>query len=266
MEENQPEDLLEKFRQSVEVAGFRLESTDQIFNMFTEGKVQQLKCDYSVPFGSHRLECLLDFKEETTSDISFFKCYMARLNKNPGVQNEAEAAADEFYFKVTGTVEDCHLGEAYNLLCGRPVLKFEPSGGNDYRGKWVTLDPNPGTGALRMQPHPQFDFHGLLKTLRAKEMDQDKTSLPLISSLLCGNITAATLVNGADITPGFVSIDALNERFVFYNAQKEIIPYEDLWERKETKEVKEGTLRLKPKVIKRVPHEKNKGINKSRKR
>lgn len=202
--------------------------------------------------GKEQLQYLLDLKSEGPGEAPSLKGYRATLlsQGNPGEEAKAVASC---YFKVLGDFSDITATEAHNLLCGRDVLKFVAAGGNTYTQQWVVLvKVFPGV-APELVRCADFDLNKLLDPLPLRELQNVDTSIPFISSLQYGNLTAATLVNNGKDVPVFICVDAVQQEILCYDTNGQKTSLEALLKGKVEKTLQKDTPTLKPRVLKRLP-------------
>ena len=112
-----------------------------------------------------------------------FRGYTARL-----LPAEGNAERSHF-FSYTGDYHDIHSREAYNLLCGRAVIKFQIGSVQPtvFVGKWNILGPD------GLRELPEFDFGAQLRAMPLSNGVGSDDGFRVIYQLIRGDRVPVTL-------------------------------------------------------------------------
>lgn len=105
------------------------------------------------------------------------------------------------YFEATGGIGNINSRQAFNLLSGRHLVRFEQIQSGSYTGYWFglkPLDPEALPGEHKQfseERYDGFDLVAVLRNLRITEMDDRRKSFILIRQLIEGDATPATIMS-----------------------------------------------------------------------
>jgi len=164
-----------------------------------------------------------------------------------------------YLFSLDGSISDCSAKDAYNLLSGRHVVKFEETSPFLYNAHWTGLVPSHSKrDQLELVTHPKFEIAKLLGNLPLVEMRNDARTYELIYSLAQGDETKAALdINGL-VTPVLLVADPASQKINLLDVNGKSLPASVL-QPSLAVPLKKSKNR-KPPIIKRKPG-KNRGIS-----
>lgn len=124
-------------------------------------------------------------------------------------------------FTLGNGFTDIHAREAYNLLCGRGVLKFslKPGQENVFHAHWKVLEG----GHLKTLP----DYHLNVKVLPIREIQDWRTGPSAIYNLIRGERIQVHFMGNSD-PPVFMEADPRNRSFAFYDTNHQKIENKDI--------------------------------------
>lgn len=128
------------------------------------------------------------------------------------------------YFRLDGGFGDITVRQAYNLLSGRQMVRFEQARPDRYTGYWFGLKrlANPSVVNKERRCFEEvryngFDIAGGLRELCIKEMGSKRTGIMLIRSLTEGDLAPATMeTNGLEI-PVYLSANPQEKSINIYD-------------------------------------------------
>jgi hypothetical protein len=205
-------DNLKSVQANVVASGF-----EGLDNIVAQKSGHGLK-EFSIPISDHvnerqKMDYDLKFSRGADGDYQF-EGYQAKLSE--GQRNEANACLIE---PLTLKPE-----QAYNLLCGRPVLHTD----KDQSSRWVQLDLNDKDekGNLKIRKVSReigFDLAALLENLPLKNADEVKHKV-LAGLENGGQILAVFEVKGKEYSCNLVASPLRNEISVFNDKMEQVSP------------------------------------------
>ena len=161
------------------------------------------------------------------------------------------------YFRIKGDeLSDVTSRQAYNLLSGRHVLKFETAEAVPFSEYWIGLEPS-GNG-FSHECYDEFNIKEAIGRLQVAEMKNDQSGAGLIRSLIEGDLVAAHISAGEKLIPVLLAANAKKKEITLFNEQGVEFSPEQLLHTHSGQKNKKDISSRKPPLVKRKPG-KNKG-------
>ncbi len=166
------------------------------------------------------------------------------------IRNHINDYQKSHYFPIKNDFSDIHPNEAYNLLSGRAVLKFQEieNKPGHFNSHWKVLENG------KLETLPDYDFMAALRLLPIPEIRQDITGPQIIYNFIRGDRVPVTLLDGNKTTPVFLEANPRDQSIKIYNRDMVRIYPQKIQPKEEQQ----------PLIQKQVPTKKRSGKNKGR--
>lgn len=161
------------------------------------------------------------------------------------------------YFEITGTISDIIAKQAYNLLCGRAIIRFKQINPCQRDGYWFWLEALDDSKTTRdyetVLSHEWFNPELTMKKLPIDLTASKRAKDIIVQGLIDGDLTHANItVNGKDI-PVFLSVNPRKKTIEIYDMDRKELDVGELvsQEKKATQENKVASAIKKGRVAKR---------------
>lgn len=127
-------------------------------------------------------------------------------------------------FYVDGALSDISLKDAYNLLSGRYVLKFEETHPNVFTGHWIGLSSADSNGQMMLETYPDFDLRKLYRKLPLLDIKSSAHSLEILHAMVAGELVQVTVDFQGNNIAVYPKVDPVSQKIELLDQEGNQLP------------------------------------------